>query len=273
MHAVRLVAQEYGENAQYGVLSVDLTNAFNLLSRNAFLHGLLEHFPSLLAWISYCDNSDSPYLWTGERFLQSVTEVQQGGPLGPLLFAVALHPLALELQNQGQTGSDTDETCSTILSSWYLDDGYIIAHHERLQSALEFLRSDKMRSHGFHLNLSKCELWWWPAEPQQDVKASYPVDLNQVYIEGTLLILNAPVGSTQFCEWKFMEKVGSLKPVLDDVAALENTHVSFTLLKFCHGVCNLSYQLRVTPPEFTITGAKLFDGLIEKCLRRILGGT
>ena len=88
-----------------------------------------------------------------------------------------------------------------------------------------------MRSHGFNLNLSKCELWW-VAEPPQDVRVSYPVDLTRVYIEGTL-VLNAPVGLTQFCERHFTEKVRSLEPVLDDVAALENTHVSFTLLKFC----------------------------------------
>ena len=70
-----------------------------------------------------------------------------------------------------------------------------------------------------------------------------------------------------------MEKMRSLEPVHDDVAALENTDVSLTLLKFCLGVCKVNYQLRVTPPESTITGAKPFDGLIEKCLRRILGGT
>ena len=74
-------------------------------------------------------------------------------PLGPLLFTVALHPLALELHNRIQTVSDTDEACPTLPFLWYLDDGYIITHHERLQSALEFLRSDKLRAHGFHLNL------------------------------------------------------------------------------------------------------------------------
>ena len=50
--------------------------------------------------MSYCYNGDSPYLWTGENFPRSVTGVQQGDPLGPLLFAVALHQLALELQNR-----------------------------------------------------------------------------------------------------------------------------------------------------------------------------
>ena len=131
-------------------------------------------------------------------------------------------------------------------TSVVMDDGYIIAHHERLQSALEVLRLDKMRSHGFHLILSKWELRW-PAKQPQDVKASYPVDLTQVYIEGTL-VLNAPIGSTQFCEIKFSEKVKSLEPVHDDVAALENRHVSFTLLKFCLGVCTVNYQLRRQSP-------------------------
>ena len=128
-----------------------------------------------------------------------------------------------------------------------------------------------MRSHRFHLNLSKCELWW-PAEPQQDAKASYPVDLTQVYIEGTL-VLNAPAGLTQFCERKFAEKVRSLEPVLDDVLVSRKYAIVFALLKFCLGFCKVNYQLHVTPPESSITGAKLFDGLIEKCLRRILGGT
>ena len=99
-----------------------------------------------------------------------------------------------------------------------------------------------------------------------------PLDLTQVYIDRTLA-LNAPAGSTQFCERKFTEKVRSREPVLDNVAALENTHVSFTSLKFCLAVCKVDYQLRVPPQESTIAGAKLFDGLIGKCLRRILPST
>ena len=93
-----------------------------------------------------------------------------------------------------------------------------------------------------------------------------------MYIAGTL-VLNAPVGLSQFCERKFTEKVRSFETVLDDFADLENVHVSFTLRKFCIGVCKVKYQLRVTPPESIFTGAKLFDGLIEKCLRWILGDT
>ena len=59
------------------------------------------------------------------------------------------------------------------------------------------------------------------------------------YIDGTQ-ILNASVGPTRFCEAQFTEKKRSPEPV-DEVAALENTQVTFTFRKLCLGV------LRVLP--------------------------
>ena len=53
VHAVNKVMLHHGSNSEYRLLSVDLTNAFNLVSRNAFLKGVKDHFPSLLARTSY----------------------------------------------------------------------------------------------------------------------------------------------------------------------------------------------------------------------------
>ena len=225
----------------------------------------------LLPWVSYCYNGDAPYLWTGEHFLRSVTDVQQGDPLRPLVFAVALQPLALQLKKLVESVPGNESTNPTLLSAWHLDDGYIIARHEKLRLALEILRSDVMRSRGFHLNPSKCELWW-PESPSEDVRSSYRDVLTQPYTDGTL-VLNASGGSKEFCEASFTAKVRSLEPLLDDVAALEISHVSFTLLKFCCGVCKINYLLRVAPADSTASGAVVFDNLLEKCMRRILGGT
>ena len=48
VHAVRRVHQHHGNNSEYAMLSV-LSNAYNLVNRKAFLKGVREHFPALLA--------------------------------------------------------------------------------------------------------------------------------------------------------------------------------------------------------------------------------
>lgn len=60
---------------------------------------------------------------------------------------------------------------------------------------------------------------------------------------------------------------------LDGKAALENSHISFSLLKFYLGVCKINYLPRVTPIHATSSGAGLLYELLAKCLRRISGGT
>ena len=116
VHAVRKVMQHDGSNSEYGLLSVDLTNAFNLVSRNAFLKGLKDHLPSLLACTSYCCDGEAPFLWRGEDSIWSVRGVQQGDPLGPLLFAIALPPIAADLRKRLQE-SESSADSSLLLAA------------------------------------------------------------------------------------------------------------------------------------------------------------
>ena len=67
--------------------------------------------------------------------------------------------MTLKLRQRLQTissseGNDTRD----VFNVWYLDDGYIIANHEQLSSALDYLMSDKVENYGLHLNLAKCEV-------------------------------------------------------------------------------------------------------------------
>ena len=70
-----------------------------------------------------------------------------------------------------------------------------------------------------------------------------------------------------------MKKVRGSQPLLDDVAAIENMRVSFTLIKFCLGVCKVIYLLRVTLVDSISTVARLFDVFLESTFRRLVGGT
>ena len=127
-----------------------------------------------------------------------------------------------------------------------------------------------MRSRGFHLNLSKCELCW-PEAPLENVRSSYPEVLIQLYTDGTL-VFNAPVGSKGFCDASFTAKVRSLEPPLDDVTALENPQVSITLLKCCLGVSKINYLLRVTQADSTMMEDQVVQ-FREKFVNQNLGRT
>ncbi|CAO2814623.1 unnamed protein product [Amaranthus hypochondriacus] len=97
------------------MLLVDFRNAFNLVNRTALLREVRLRCPSLSRWVEFCYSTPAR-LYYGEHTLRSCQGVQQGDPLGPLLFALVLHPLVCRIR-------DSFDLC---LQAWYLDDDTII---------------------------------------------------------------------------------------------------------------------------------------------------
>ena len=73
---------------------------------------------------------------------------QQGDPLGPAFFALAIHPI-LE-STAGTPGIDWDV--------FYLDDGVLVGEADALLQTLELL-TDQFEKVGLKVNTTKCKLW------------------------------------------------------------------------------------------------------------------
>ena len=89
-HGLRGCMDENWQVEGFTVLKIDLVNAFNLVCRQALLSECSTHFPELLPWVSWC-YSRHPVLWHTLGNLTSQSGVQQGDPLGPLLFSLVLN--------------------------------------------------------------------------------------------------------------------------------------------------------------------------------------
>ena len=134
----------------WAVMTVDLSNAFNSVKGATILQSAISTCPEIVPWVASMYGTHSS-LFCQSRIIQSQSGVQQGDPLGPLLFAWALHPTAYFI-------SSTVPWCS-----WYLDDGALIGTRVQLETALAALQSETSRT-GLRVNLSKCQVWG-PATP------------------------------------------------------------------------------------------------------------
>ncbi|KAL5477585.1 hypothetical protein EMCRGX_G024399 [Ephydatia muelleri] len=83
--------------------------------------------------------------------LCSATGVQQGDPLGLLLFSLVLHGLILKIAE--------DDTCGELLfNKWYLDDGVLAGTSLSVRAALDVI-SSLGPFLGLYINFAKCEVF------------------------------------------------------------------------------------------------------------------
>ena len=95
VHATRsFMAQTQGEKV---LLKLDVKNAFNSIHRDTVLQAAQTYLPEIYPFIWDCYSSKIS-LFHGEFCLDSATGVQQGGPLGPAFFALAIHRVTSEVK-------------------------------------------------------------------------------------------------------------------------------------------------------------------------------
>jgi len=133
------MAQTQGEKV---LLKLDVRNAFNSIRLNTVLQAAQTHLPEIYPFIWDCYSSKSS-LFHGDFCFHSATGVQQGGPPGPALFALAIHGVTSEVKSD--------------LNVWYLGDDCIGGDPQTVLSKAAFIRNG-LSSVGLEINNSKCEL-------------------------------------------------------------------------------------------------------------------
>ncbi|GJY21074.1 putative reverse transcriptase domain-containing protein [Tanacetum coccineum] len=167
LHSANRVLSEYHNDGSLAMLTVDFSNAFNLVDRSALLHEVRVRCPSISLWVDFL-YGQATRLYIGDTHIWSATGVQQGDPLGPLLFALVLHPLIHKIR----------DSCKLLLHAWYLDDGTVIGDSKEVSKVLGIIKVSGLGL-GLELNIKKTEIFWSSCNGMKLWEGLFPVNIRR----------------------------------------------------------------------------------------------
>ena len=252
--------QRNKNNQSAVVVKVDFSNAFNCVDRQAFLEQCRHQFPGLSRWAEWCYGRPSN-LYFGADTLSSETGVQQGDPIGPLLFSLALQPLLHKL-DRGRSSSGLQ------LAYSYLDDLTLAGEQVAVAEAFYFFKAEALKI-GLKFNTSKCEVI--PAAGHNSIldKNLFPGDT--IFLEdGNFELLGGPIGSREFCNQHTQRRVDKVKEILSALGELPDPQVALILLRNCASFSKLVFSLRVVPHRDHKAALNNYDNAVRDCIESFL---
>ena len=104
-------------DGEWITVQLDMTNAFNSVSRLAMLRQCLKKAPTTYSWLAWCYEQPCPLFSQGQQVAISTRGVHQGDAMGPLGFALGLEEALDMVPDDAEQG--------VAWNVWYLDDGTI----------------------------------------------------------------------------------------------------------------------------------------------------
>ncbi|XP_056683636.1 uncharacterized protein [Spinacia oleracea] len=257
LHAVNRLVEARGADVGLSMLLVDFRNAFNLVDRSALLREVRLHCPALSRWVEFCYSSPAR-LYYGEHTLWSCQGVQQGDPLGPLLFSLVLHPLVCRIR----------DSFDLSLQAWYLDDGTIVGDTLVVGQVLELILEEGPHL-GLHVNVEKTEVFWPSEDPRSRLEGVFPTDIARPALG--VKLLGGPVSTdSSFCKELVSQRVSKAVVLMDAVAKLNDPQCELLLLRAYTGVSKLYFAMRTCPPHLFEAAQLSFDVALQASLERIV---
>ena len=213
------------------LVKVDIRNAFNTVRRDVFLTQARTRVPAVYPMLRNMYGEPTPLLIGGQT-IASCSGVQQGDPLGPAAFALALDPVIRTMQSP--------------LNVWYLDDGTIGGPAEQVAADLAVL-AEVLPTIGLELNTKKCEVAFSGPVPSLPLRTSLHTTLpelvetqpNELTLLGSPLTEAALPAATN-------RAAATIKRMCSRISRLD-AHTGLFLLVHFTAAPRLTYLLRSAP--------------------------
>ncbi|GJU92464.1 putative reverse transcriptase domain-containing protein [Tanacetum coccineum] len=195
LHSVNRELSEYHNDGSLAMLTVDFSNAFNLVDRSTLLH-------------------EASRLYIGDIHIWFATGVQQGDSLGPLLFALILHPLLHKIK----------DSCKLLLHAWYLDDGTVIGDSEEVARVLDLIKVSGPGL-GLELNIKKTKIFWPSCNGMKLRESLFPIDIQRPSL-GVKLLGGAVSKDTYFISGLAMRRAENVVDLMSFLPQLHDPQTS-----------------------------------------------
>src|SRR6266487_829484 len=193
LHSANMVLSQRHEDGSLAMLTIDFSNAFNMVDRSALLQEVRVRCPYISLWVEFL-YGQAARLYLGDDHIMAATGVQQGDPLGPLLFALVLHPLIHKII----------DNCKLLFHAWYFDDETIIGDSEEVAKSLDIIR-ETGPGLGLLLNIRKTEIFWPSCDGRKLHKGLFPSDIGRP-LSGVKLLGGAVSRDKYFIEEVAMKR-------------------------------------------------------------------
>jgi hypothetical protein len=221
-------------------------------------------------YVKMCYAKASHFWWDGHR-MTSAWGVQQGDPLGPLLFCLFIHPVLTE--GAKQVVADFPDLAVVgvfTLFIFYLDAGYVAAKHavlirlgellvshgillddlptpgtsspqdsvstmqvlvDSLACSVPRLLHNLAHDSGAHLNMAKSPASW-PTAPSADILQKYEAAGFPFFRTEGVLLLKVPVGSDTYVRTQLVNKVENLRTRLQVLGDFQGNKAALLTFAF-----------------------------------------
>jgi len=264
-HLVRRAIQFAGPDRV--TARVDIRNALNSLLWEVILLAVQANLPEIFAFVSWLYGAHSPLFLKAGVYLTSESGIQQGDPLGPLLFALGIQGLVDQISKID--GIDTNV--------WTADDGCISDTPAAVAQAIALLEREFPKLVLELAKDGKCEIIGDSVATDPPTSSPgegplFPAYLTRVTPQEATH-LSVPLGSEEHAQAFVHERLlikNDLDSCLEGLLELHQPQIALFILRSCLSFGKIVNWLRTVPPKKTLPFLERWDRTLLHALSDIL---